>query len=65
MDPKYIAKCKRAFIECHLLCRTNVKWENIQLFVQVFRKKRRGGKPEAIETGYLEMIGTNGVEKVG
>lgn len=63
--PKYIDKCKKIFIEYHLLCRENVKWENTQPSARLCKKKQRLSKPETIETGYLEMIGTNGVEKVG
>lgn len=31
---------------------------------QLCRKKQNEGKPETIETGYLEMVGSSGVKKL-
>lgn len=62
--PKYIAECERSFIECHFLCRKEVKWENMHLSAWLCRKKQKNGKSETTETGYFEMIGRSRVEKI-
>lgn len=62
--PKYIAKYKRALIECYLLLESRWNQKIIYFSAQLCRKKQNEGKPETIETGYLEMVGSSGVKKL-